>query len=138
MKELEHILRAEPAWRRVSQRTECGLLVAKTERVLSRADAVAKLKRLGQERFAMTTCMTCTSRAHYGRSLAEDWAHRPTAIIARECVGSGFDGDSLLHRELRAITALIEAHRDEFDGYLAGLAEAVSLNEWKGKRHVHH
>lgn len=42
--------------------------------------------------------------------------------------------DDLLDRELRALAALVEAHREKFDGYLAGLESTVNLADARAKR----
>ena len=131
---LEHVLRALPPWRTGAE-TECGRAASDTGRVISRDEFVAKVNRQGQQRAAMSTCMTCwqTAQRHH------DWAHSPSSVLEREVNRATHwrkagEEEPLIDRELRAIAALIDAHRDEFDGYLAGLGETLSLDELRARR----
>jgi hypothetical protein len=132
---LEHVLRALPPWRSAAE-TECGHNAAEfaAARLITRDQFVAKVNRQGKQRAAMSTCMTCwqTAQRHY------DWAHSPSSVLAREVNKATYwrvgEDEPLIDRELRAMAALIEAHRDEFDGYLAGLGETTSLAERRRMR----
>jgi len=132
---LEHVLRALSPWRSGAE-TECGHDAAEfaPARLITRDQFAAKVKQQGKQRSAMTTCMTCWHTAiRHG-----DWAHSPSSVLAREVNKATYrrDGEDepLIERELRAVAALIDAHRDEFDGYLAGLGETTSLAERRRMR----
>jgi hypothetical protein len=82
-----------------------------------------------------------------GLDVERRWDTNPVRVIAREAVRAGL-GDrqpsnqpeaSRFGNELRAIAALIDAHRDEFDGYVAGLEATVSITNHRRRipRRVH-
>lgn len=105
----------------------------------AKADAlVVKVKAQGQQRAAMSTCMTCFGRCDY-RDL-RDWSTCPSGVVLREAQnGHGWNrphADDPLDQELRALAALVEAHRDEFDGYLSGLESTVNIASARAKRRV--
>lgn len=137
MKEpMEHVLRSPLPWRANEEaKTECGKTAVDVAKTITFDDLVRKVKDQGQQRAAMSTCMTCMNQADFRRR--PDWDTCPGALIARESqhefLHSGFGHanhqDSLLDKELRAIAALVEAHREEFDGYIQGLRSTVSLAE---------
>lgn len=131
---LEHVERVTPPWR-LQHVTECGLPV-EGHPVISRAGFVAKVKAQGKQRAAMTTCMTCWDSA--GRN--EPWDESPVESLIRECERHRWAGRSgqrdpdQFRRELLAIAALIEAHRDEFDDMVAGLGDTVRLSDRRAQR----
>lgn len=129
---LDHIVRPLLPWRSGCL-TECGKDGATVDRVITRDEMIAKIKDQGKQRAAMSSCMTCWSTAEWNR----DWARSPTEVMARE-VQRGFRSrqpvDTQLDRELRAIAELIGAHREEFDGFLAGLDEAGNLDVRRRER----
>lgn len=119
----DHVARPVPPWRDVVL-TECGLPIEDTRVVISRQDFQDKVRRQGQQRAALSTCMTCWETA----ARWEDWTVSPSDVIRREwATWRGRESATRLNAELRAIAALIEAHRDEFDGYLAGLEQTADL-----------
>lgn len=124
---LEHVMRPQPPWR-AGEVTECGLR-ADSYPTISRDDLAAKVRKQGQQRAAMTTCMTCLSTARRWPTWDED----PVAAMGRETYG-GRHGATRFRDELLAIAALIEKHRDEFDGYLAGLDDVPRLEEARRAR----
>lgn len=152
---LDHISRPSLPWR-APHLTECGKLLGEIDPlwVLTRDQVQARIKAVGQQRAAYTTCMTCASTSDRYRPLPHD----STAIIAitRELTAvqhayppreTHFEGrvsieqpSDLWHRkqqlagELEAIQALIESRREEFDGYLSGLQDTVSLADRRGTR----
>lgn len=131
MTDLDHVRRPDLPWRTATL-TECGRTSAGVP-TISRAEFVARFKREGQQRSALTTCMTCWETARRW----PDWTTDPTAAIAREVAGATYSNDARhdqIRAELRAIAAVVEAHRDEFDGFLAGLAETTSLTNWASRR----
>jgi hypothetical protein len=124
---MDHIERPSLPWR-TEARTECGRERAAVESVLTRGQAMRKIKDQGKQRAALSTCMTCMTTA----SRYVEWAWSPADVMAREVhdyspyapTGPRVE---LINRELRAVAALVEAHRDEFDAYMAGLAAAVPI-----------
>ncbi len=98
--------------------------------VINAEELEDRITRHGQRRAAFTVCSQCWDN----RSLA-NWHTNPVRVIAREAVRAGL-GDrepstrpeaSQFGKELHAIAALIDAHRNEFDGYVAALGAAVSI-----------
>ncbi len=135
---VDHIERPALPWRLDERLTECGKPTDKVRAVITRDAAVAKVKQQGRRRAAMSTCMTCWGVAEFNR----DWSQSPTEVVAREAkrnYGRGFGGEggeTLLDRELRAIAALVEAHREEFDGFLHGLTETATLDKARAERRL--
>lgn len=132
---VEHVRREVPPWRSANAVTECGLPVG-GHPVISREDFVAKVKAQGQQRAAMSTCMTCWDSAR--RNAA--WEDNPVDSLIREAERHRWGGRNGqrdvegFRNELRAIAVLIETHRDEFDGLVAGLGETVRLDSLRAKR----
>ena len=122
---LDHVLRSEPPWRTQGFRTECGKRAVDVASTISRDDFRAKVKKQGQQRAAMSTCMTCAHTAERWGTWDED----PVACLGRETYNRPW-GDGKrdpFADELRAIAALIEARRDEHDGYISGLDDVGDL-----------
>jgi hypothetical protein len=125
---VDHIARPALPWRDET-RTECGKDASKVASVITRDAALAKVKKQGKQRAALSTCMTCWSTAESWRG----WDESPSEVLARETKGlrwfnEGPTGQAAkLDAELRAIAALVEAHREEFDGFLTGLGQTVDL-----------
>lgn len=136
MKEpVDHIQRPALPWRRAdSAITECGYDASKVK-TLTRAEFFQREKDLGKQRTAMMTCMTCADTARRWGS----WEDDPRLAMGREVNwerGESYwrartDRGQLLKDELTAIAALIEAHREEFDGILATNAQR---QEWLAKK----
>jgi len=129
---LDHIERVPLPWREGEPGlTECGKPVAAVSAFLSHDEAREKFKAQGQQRAAMSTCMTCASAAD--RRWSASWAASPHQVVARWLNEGGRpwghppSGDGRIDRELRAIALLVEAHRPEFDGLMAGFGAAPSL-----------
>lgn len=122
--EIEHVERPALPWR--SERmTECGLTEAPERHIITRDVFLAKVRRLGKKRSAMSTCMTCWDASQRWK----DWVHAPSEVLRREVIGTRHDrtGGVLLDGELRAIEALIARHREEFDAYVKGLEDTRDL-----------
>lgn len=150
---IDHIARAHPPWRDPSLGlSECGLPVA-NHPVVSLDEAVRRFRTLGRQRAAFTLCMTCVEtaqrRSWVGRGgerhEALTWDSDPAAVIEREAQNAtGYrwgSGDrpldrlgALFRRELRAMAALVAAHPEEFEGYVAGLDETVDLASARDER----
>lgn len=132
---LEHIIRPQIPWRQAPAKTECGRGADAVEGgSIGFEEFRRKFREYGQQRTAMTTCMTCYGRATTGATLREDWAHNPAAVFARDIGGYSYDGVEPLNTELRALELLVKAHPEEFAGYLAGLAETLSLDRAREQR----
>lgn len=133
---LTHITRTGLPWR-AADRTVCGKPISQypAQLVINLADAQAMQRRLGQQRFALAICMTC---AHNVGHWAE-WDANPVMRFQREVNGNGMGRDrhdELIERELRAIAALIAAHRDEFDDMVTALADGsvVTMQQLRRQR----
>lgn len=136
---LHHIERPSLPWR-PETKTGCGLDVAAVP-TWTRDEARAAARKLGRQRFSLFACMTCTTV--FGNS--PEWDSDPAGCLARIC--SRYTNNSYyrepafaqqqreqLAAELRAIAALIDAHRDEFDETVAGLSQAPSLDQKRRAR----
>jgi len=133
---VDHILRPALPWREDGL-TECGRVVTEATAVVTADEVKARIKRIGQQRTAFTVCMTCAGRT----SLSRTWQQDPIDVLYRELrrVSTGYGintgpAATRMTAELRAIAALIAAHRDEFDGYLSGLGDTVNLADARSRR----
>jgi hypothetical protein len=127
MKEpVDHILRPSLPWRAVAGMTECGLN-ASSVKTLSREEYLERFKDMGQQRTALLTCMTCGDTCRRWGT----WADDPRKALEREIQWeTGWrrnDHGVRLRDELLAISALVEAHRDEFDAHMSA---ALSRRAW--------
>jgi hypothetical protein len=143
---VNHITRALLPWRTSADLTECGKSVAALgERLVTRDEAFALIAKIGQKRAAFEMCMTCVEVSN--RRNRFDPADA-VAVVAREFAAAaqshppyagdepskGWQARQRFNGELEAIGALIAAHRDEFDGYLASRAATVSLADRRRQR----
>ncbi len=134
---VDHILRPLLPWRtNDGAMTECGLNAAKVS-TLTREEFALRFKDYGQQRTAMTTCMTCSDTARRWGT----WEDDPRRALEREINwehGGGYrartDRGDRLKSELLAIAGLIESHREEFD---AAVAAAEQRREWLAKKAKH-
>lgn len=130
---LDHVLRPDLPWRTDAPRTECGL-DATSYPTITRDDLRARAKKLGQTRTYMVTCVTCLHTSQRWPTWDED----PVGALGRETnrprsnPRSGNNPE--FAAELYAIAALIEAHRDEFDEFLTGLADTASLSDARARK----
>lgn len=123
---IEHVLRPDLPWR-VSAMTECGRDVRDVQAVIDRGRLLVKLRELGVQRAAYTTCMTCAQTSRRWKT----WDQDPVDALAREFYGRQ---DPRLADELRAVAALVAAHRGEFADLMAGLADTVRLADRRAGR----
>lgn len=151
--EVDHVARPALPWRTEAQLTECGRPLERHEgRIISAQEFIQRIRDLGQQRAAYTTCMTCWNTVERWRSDLDD----PITAVYRELyqiTSRPYDGplDNLrpdlaqqigedrerrerTNRELRALGTLVEAHREEFDELLTGLAKTVSLTQRRTRR----
>lgn len=130
---IDHIQRATLPWRAAAQLTECGRKLSDVKGFITRDEAEARHKRLGHKRAMFSMCMTCLDAV----SRWKTWQEDPVDAIRRESAdlwNKDQPRADQLRKELRAIAALIEAHRDEFDGYLTGLEHTISLADARQAR----
>jgi len=138
MKEpVDHILRPRLPWRAPDEApiTECGYDASKVK-TLTRGEFFQREKELGKQRTAMLTCITCADTARrWGR-----WQDDPRLALQREIEwerGGAYysrgrdDRGRRLRDELEAISALIEAHRQEF---LDHISAGERQREWLEKK----
>jgi hypothetical protein len=127
---LSHLARRSPPWRQPDM-TECGRPLVDVARVITFDEAKALIAKHGKQRAVFLICMTCANTV----SRYCTWEKSPTDVIGREGTSKwSQSGFSRMDRELFAIAALIEAHREEFDGFLADLGETVSLADARAAR----
>jgi len=134
--DLEHVIRSRPPWRRGEDLTECGKPTSNVTAVITRDAFIAKVRKQGQQRSAMSTCMTCwhTARNH------PSWEENPVSSLVREAMRfkwhlPGAEGrDLTFYDELRAIEALIAAHPDEWADLLTGLGDTARLDDKRRQR----
>lgn len=127
MSEITHIERSTLPWR-PERKTECGLDVPRHP-AWTRQEAGAKQKEMGAQRFSLFCCMTClhTVQRH------STWQDDPASCLVRHAGsmtmrwGRDTEEKRRFRDELLAIAALIEAHREEFDGLVAGYSEVVDI-----------
>jgi hypothetical protein len=124
---LDHVLRPALPWR-PAELTECGR-PANDFPVIDRNELADRVTRLGQQRTAFTVCMTCYAASGW----AKQWETAPEAVLQRE-ISRVTARPDLLRRELWAITALIAAHRSEFEDFVNGLADTPSLDAHRRNR----
>lgn len=165
---VDHIARTPLPWRDEPDLTECGKnAVDVNGRIVTRVEIERRIRDVGKQRAAFTTCMTCAETSdRYTRRTA--WREEDGAIVAlgreigavqhatrpepprahRTTVHTAdgsfiqqqrieprkqqialWDRRRRLTNELEAIAALVAAHREEFDAYLAGLGDTVQLAE---------
>ncbi len=128
----QHVKRPALPWRDDTM-TECGRPADDT--CLTREQAIAKARRLGPRRAALTTCLVCLDTAQRWPG----WDLSPAAVMARELKGftywrSDSDTTPRIQDDLRAIALLIDAHREEFNELLAALQATVPLRARKARR----
>lgn len=116
----DHVLRAALPWRTDTPLTECGKDPA-TVPTITRDELVHRVRKLGQQRASLFTCMTCwNTTAH-----RPTWGENPVAVMDREC--DPYRPNPRMRDELIALAALAAAHPDEFADLLAGLSATVRL-----------
>ena len=137
-----HVLRPSLPWRDGPVLTECGHLPDGDTPVLGREEFITRLKKWGQARTSLTTCMTCWQTASRHPST---WETSPVTVMAREA-GRAVARDyppapvrddpasRQIHLELLALAELVGRHREEFRGIVAGLEAAPSLDDARRNR----
>jgi hypothetical protein len=138
---LDHVYRAALPWRD-DQLTECGRSPEES-RTITADELAARIKHDGIQRTAYSVCNTCLERAKNSARLGDTWMNSPISVLNRELQRVGPyrppghplpEPAARMTRELHAIAALITAHREEFDDYLAGAVNAVDLAQARARR----
>jgi hypothetical protein len=128
----DHVARSMLPWRSDAL-TECGRATSDVANVITLDQLDARIRRDGTERAVLTVCMKCWQTG----TIAARWDSNAVGVIAREAVRAGI-GDRepssrpearRFRNELHAIAALVTAHRDEFDAFLAALESTVSMSD---------
>ena len=130
---LNHVARPSLPWRGDTGLTECGLR-ADSYPTVSRSELADQLARLGKQRTALLTCMTCLNTAQRHPSWDEDPARCLDREVNRKWGATPADDPFTL--ELRALAALVDLHRDEFADLLASVADATPLARRRNQRKV--
>lgn len=125
----DHVRRPELPWR-ASTLTECGKAITDVKAWIERDELAARVKKHGQARTAFTVCMTCWHTAQRWPTFTQS----PVQALRREVYNGYVRDEAQLAAELRGIAALVDKYRDEFDAFLAGLADTSSLEEHRRQR----
>ena len=128
---LTHIERSRLPWHD-ERKTECGLDPCRVP-TWTRDEAIAKARELGRQRFSLFCCMTCTDTVERHSTWEQDPASCLVRFAERNQLGRSRWSEpdqnaSRFAAELRAIAALIEEHREEFDETVEGLLNTASLD----------
>lgn len=153
---VDHIARLPLPWRETADLTECGRpVIDYPGRIITRDDLARRIRDVGKQRTAFSTCMTCTDTVQRWQPIRRDdragllalareieavqyaTPPRPRTVYSTTERGARDHQHAVdrwarkarLIAELDAVVALIAAHRDEYDAYLSGLAETTSLDE---------
>ena len=124
-----HIERRPLPWRG-PMRTECGRVLP-VEGAISAEQALADITKHGSKRMAFVLCMTCLDRGQYHGPFRQRGPETPSAIIAREVDPWRGRGTDEMDRDLRAIGALVDRHREEYE---ALLQESVAAAVWEARK----
>jgi hypothetical protein len=149
---VDHLARVPLPWRPAAELTECGKQLADfpAERIVSIAWLQARIRDAGKQRAAFSTCMVCWETAE---RLQRAGVRTPVGAVARVLDGlqyarppvgpperrgytaalRAWERRRQVEAEIEALAALVAAHREEFDGYVDGIGETVSLAE---RRHA--
>jgi hypothetical protein len=137
---ITHVARRDLPWRRAAL-TECGLDLAK-HAAISAEELKERVKKLGQQRTAMLTCMTCWQTSYrwvaeneYGEVVRPWLGSNVLTALEREIQWARRHREgSPLMADLKAIEVLIQRHRPEFDELLEDQRETVSLADERKAR----
>lgn len=129
---LDHLAREVPPWREATT-TECGRPLGDVAQIITRAAAVRRWKDQGAKRASFSLCMTCVETANRNPTFDENPIEniRRTLPAAYAANRERLDTEE---RHWRAVAALIDAHRDDFDQLLADLAKTPTIAEARRNR----
>lgn len=125
----DHVLRAKLPWRN-EELTECGRPVSDVASTITIGSFMVRLKKYGQQRTAFTMCMTCWHTCGH----QAQWSTNPVGVMHRWTERARDREGDRMTTELRAVAALIEAHRDEFDQFITDSAHVTDLAERRKAR----
>ena len=117
---LEHVLRPAPPWATTKPKTECGRPLNDVSVWVEYEAFVAKVKKQGKTRAAMTTCMSCWNVLGYLRG---SWSADPGSVLNRYVATTKGDDQQVANRELFALAALVLANHDEYVQLVHGLED---------------
>jgi hypothetical protein len=117
----DHVIRASLPWHD-EELTECGRRTDDVARTITIEEFMARLRKYGQQRAAFTVCMTCWHTCGH----QAQWDTDPVGVMQR---WTQRDKGDRMKTELRAIAALIDAHRDEFDQFITDSAHVTDLSQ---------
>lgn len=138
---MKHVLRPKPPWETV-ELTHCGRQGTTVQ--ITTVDGVnAHVRKYGRQRTAYTHCMTCLERVQAYTSIdmrlrqrvPVTWENDPVAVVGRWLDRTYEEPERARKRRiLHAISALVEAHQDEFDAMVAadGVADLAAHRRGKG------
>ena len=152
---VDHLARLPLPWRPKAELTECGKELGDFPpgRIVTVEQVQRRINAVGKTRAAFTVCLTCTATAERHHRTGGRGALAAIARVIeglRYVQGPAYEGDPdrrgyeahrrawerrrLLEREMEALAALVAAHREEFDGYIKGLAAAPNLADARRAR----
>jgi len=140
----DHVARDIVPWRPTARYTQCGRPAATVDSIITADELHARIHTHGQQRTAFTVCMTCWSTTDRHPAT---WHTNPAAVLVRELTRiRGYstldtpptDPDGIrANNELHAIAAILAAHQDEYDDYLAAADSAIDLASRRRQRTGH-
>ena len=115
-----HVLRPPIPWRDSERRTECGLDPERIhpDYVIERDELVRRMKRDGQQRTYVLTCVTCLNTANRWPT----WEQSPSGFMGRLVnppMGQRDEERARVDAELRAMVELVGRHRALFGELVA-------------------
>lgn len=116
----DHVRRPDFPWRD-GKLTECNRSIDDVRRVITRDELEQRVKNLGVIRARYVTCQVCLENV----TRWPTWEADPVGCMGRQYYGGR--RDQQLTDELRALAALVKAHPEEFQEYLAALGNTTSL-----------
>jgi hypothetical protein len=131
---ITHVARRDLPWRKAGL-TECGLDL-EGHAAISPAELEERVKKLGQQRTAMLTCMTCWQTSHRYH-VPMGWEGPPIlSALEREIQWARRRRPETTPflRDLKAIEILIERHRPEFDELIEDQRKTVSVADERKAR----
>lgn len=136
---ISHLPRNVPPWEEVRQ-TRCGRPIGDVVRMGTMDAYNALVAREGKRRAAYDYCQTCTDQ--YVGGAGASWELNAIAIMADWLGRARYSQDGTrfeITASLHAISALIEAHHDEFQAHRdAKKGGAKSLDEARASKNMRH
>lgn len=130
-KELDHVLRPKLPWRR-RDLTECGLDPNRCVTITA-DELLAKIRKIGQQRAAFSTCMTCMNKVSFDLRTGAVATPKLVDIVRREVRNYNTSNDEVFEIELRVLAALADRHQDEFNALVDALADTADLADHRNR-----